>query len=544
MDKLLEILILAVVQGIGEFLPISSSGHLNVANDIFQRLGSPEIKEQFMVGVLLHFGTLLAVFIVFWKRILLLLSDDKRVIPLIIFASIPVAIVGFPIEKYCDDLLESPLLTGFCFIGTALLLLYSANKSTGDVFAKDMSFKTAFIIGCFQAIAILPGFSRSGFTIVGGLLCKLRREEAATFSFLLAIPVIGGKGLLDLIKVYKLAGTGQTESVEVLMIGVFVSFIVGLISLTWLMKWLQSGKLHFFAYWLLILGPIVIIASLFFPTKSVVPPTGVLEMTAVAQDGATAERNREIVQAWKENRTTETETEKPAFDVEFIDPEPTFYEKYPLFVPTIDCPGERLISLDENDPIWISRDRKNVVLLGNICLREGLLEFFACRKGSKEHESIVSLAIKPFLIHAALLVIGAEPGKPAQFSPKFVPAQGPEINIKVVWRDEEGIIQSREAQEFVMESVRSPNEKKREMSVPFVFTGSMFRNIDDENGKQFPIYMADATGEIFGVSNFPASILDVPIRSSDSNEELLFQPYTERIPPVGTPITLILSLAD
>lgn len=201
--------------------------------------------------------------------------------------------------------------------------------------------------------------------------------------------------------------------------------------------------------------------------------------------------------------------------------------------PLVDRP-EELKRLDANDPIWVTPDRTEVVLLGTICLREGLLEFFVCRKGSKEHESIIALDIKPYLIHAALLVIGAEKGTPARFDPEFAPPTGDEIDIRVRWRDPSGERREVRAQEMVRE------EKSGEpMKAPWVFTGGVLGKT--EEGK--PYYLADITGEIFGVSNFPGSILDVPFESSSSNEDLFYEPFTEHIPEVGTSVTLILSRA-
>lgn len=192
-----------------------------------------------------------------------------------------------------------------------------------------------------------------------------------------------------------------------------------------------------------------------------------------------------------------------------------------------------LLKLDKSAPIWVSKDRQNVVLGGEVCLREGLLEFFACRKNSKEHESIVSLDIPPHLIHAALLAIGAKQGTPAKFDPEFVSPTGEEIEINVCWRDEEtGNVRKVRAQEFVLE-----NESGKKMQAPWVFTGGLFGV--DPNGKKY--YLANVTGEVFGVSNFPGSVLDVPFESSNDNSQLNYAPNTKIIPSVGTKVVLVLS---
>lgn len=199
---------------------------------------------------------------------------------------------------------------------------------------------------------------------------------------------------------------------------------------------------------------------------------------------------------------------------------------------TVDEP-EKLRRLDKTAPIWVSSDRKRVVLGGVVCLREGPLEFFACRRGSKEHESVVSLDVAPHLIHAALLAIGAKQGKPAKFDPEFVPPTGEEIEIELRWRDaESGTVRKIRAQETIREA-----ETGREMTAPWVFTGGLF-GVDAE-GKKY--YLANVTGEIFGVSNFPGSVLDVPFESSSDNALLTFEANTAKIPPTGTSTALILT---
>lgn len=201
-------------------------------------------------------------------------------------------------------------------------------------------------------------------------------------------------------------------------------------------------------------------------------------------------------------------------------------------VATVDEP-EKLRRLDKTAPIWVSSDRKRVVLGGVVCLREGPLEFFACRRGSKEHESVVSLDVAPHLICAALLAVGAKQGKPAKFDPVFVPPTGEEIEIELRWRDAASeTVRKVRAQEMVRDA-----ETGREMSAPWVFTGGLF-GVDAE-GKKY--YLANVTGEIFGVSNFPGSVLDVPFESSSDNALLTFEANTDKIPPTGTPTALILT---
>lgn len=180
---------------------------------------------------------------------------------------------------------------------------------------------------------------------------------------------------------------------------------------------------------------------------------------------------------------------------------------------------------------WIDPKNKTVIVDGQISLREGMLEMFACTRNTKEHESIVSVNSKAFLVHAALLSLGAEPGRPVQFVPKYRPPTGTEIEITVQWRDEAGKEKTARAQDWI----KDINTKKA-MAHPFVFAGSSFW-IDEETKKKF--YQAEG-GDFICVSNFGTAMLDIPIESSQANTELAFEAFTDRIPPLGAPVRLIL----
>ena len=256
---LIEIVVLAVVQGITEFLPISSSGHVVVVAALFDQFGHP-LAEKLTVNVMLHLGTLVAVVLFYWRRIGQLFGRDRRVIWLLGAGTLPAAIAG-PLAKWLlDDALQSALLAGFAFPVTGIMLLATIRAKPGGLTCRELTWRRALLIGGFQALAILPGISRSGTTIVAGLGCGLKREEAAAFSFLLAIPVIGGAGLLELLD---LVGTPSNSTPPgLLALGAGLSFAVGLASLAWLVQWLRRGRLHYFAWWVLPLGPIVIVWQL------------------------------------------------------------------------------------------------------------------------------------------------------------------------------------------------------------------------------------------------------------------------------------------
>jgi len=255
-----------------------------------------------------------------------------------------------------------------------------------------------------------------------------------------------------------------------------------------------------------------------------------------------------------------TEAEEPMQTADRLEPLPpsereSESEPEPL-VPLVDDP-ETLERLDPSDPVWFDRKRKQVVMVGRVCQRQAPLELFACVEGSKEHEAVVAIGVKPYVVHAGLLAAGAEPGSPVRFVPEFAPAAGPEIEITLLWEDEAGARHRARAQDWVRDVgglytmfegvVANPFDDElnvgdqvaasKDMEQTWVFAGSQFVE-NDQTGERF--YQADAEGDLICVSNFPSAVLDVPIRSSDSNASLLFEAFTERIPPLGTPVTLLL----
>jgi len=256
---LLETIILAIVQGITEFLPISSSGHLVVGADLFEQFGHP-ISEKLTVNIVLHVGTLAAILVFYWERIWRLLGEDRRVIWLVAIGTLPAVIVGLLLKWQLEDALNSAMLVGLMFPVTGAMLLWSRRQPPGTLLCRDLGYRRALLVGVFQALAILPGISRSGATIVAGLTSGLRRDEAAAFSFLLAIPAIGGAGLLEFVDL--LGQSPGSTDFGALAMGALVSFVVGVASLTWLVRWLQRGHLYRFAWWVLPLGPVVILWQL------------------------------------------------------------------------------------------------------------------------------------------------------------------------------------------------------------------------------------------------------------------------------------------
>ena len=259
-------LILAVVQGIAEFLPISSSGHLVLLGamlESFTSWGSAASKvnsEEPTLEIILHAGTLGSILVVYWRRIIDLLTSDRRVISLLIVGTIPAAVVGLTIKKAFPHIMTNPLLAGSMLIVTGVMLILLGRLKTKDTQYQSMSLLGAFLVGCFQAFAVLPGISRSGSTILGGRLMGLKTEDSLTFSFLLAIPAILGATVLAIKDVVEQSALGiQPEhATSELVAGALVSFIVGIVALKWLIRWNQKDKLHLFAFWCIPFGILAI----------------------------------------------------------------------------------------------------------------------------------------------------------------------------------------------------------------------------------------------------------------------------------------------
>ncbi|MCH2113758.1 MAG: undecaprenyl-diphosphate phosphatase [Pirellulales bacterium] len=253
-----EIILLGIIQGITEFLPVSSSGHLVVANAVLEAFGREGVKDLVEVSIVLHVGTLGAVLVFYRQEIVRLLGADRRVILLLIVGTIPAATFGLLVKKSLSDdlILENPLVAGLMFPITAVALLWVARRPEGTTDYPQLTWQKLLVIGLVQAVAVLPGISRSGFTIAAGLGTGLNRQAAATFAFLLAIPAIGGAGLLEGMDALS-KGTTGTHPVN-LAVGLLVSFAVGWVALKLLVRWVQRGQLAGFAYYLLPLGMAVV----------------------------------------------------------------------------------------------------------------------------------------------------------------------------------------------------------------------------------------------------------------------------------------------
>jgi undecaprenyl-diphosphatase len=269
MLELLKAILFGIVEGITEWLPISSTGHMIILNEFVSLDCTAEFLEMFLVVIQL--GAILAVVILFWNKIFPFQFKDKTkpVIEMdkimlwlkIVVACIPAAVVGL----LFDDIFEAlfyhaiPVALALIIFGIAFIVVERRNKGKHAKINKlsDISFKTAFIIGLFQLIAaIFPGTSRSGATIVGALLIGVSRSVAAEFTFFLAIPVMFGASLLKIVK-FGLSFTALEAGV--LIIGMLVAFVVSIFVIKFLMDYIKKHDFQVFGWYRIILGIIVIL---------------------------------------------------------------------------------------------------------------------------------------------------------------------------------------------------------------------------------------------------------------------------------------------
>ncbi len=188
--------------------------------------------------------------------------------------------------------------------------------------------------------------------------------------------------------------------------------------------------------------------------------------------------------------------------------------------------------LSKTDAVWLDENRKELVLRGTVVLDRGPLELFACPKSTKEHEAVVAVDAKAQVVHAGLLALGLEPGKPVSFDPKYVAAAGPVVKIRMRWKGKDGKVVETPAQDWIRDT-----RTGKPMAADWVFAGSSFWK-DETTGEEF--YQADG-GDLVCISNFPTATLDIPIASSQSNEALLFEVMDGVVPPRDTPVEMILS---
>ena len=276
---LFESVILGLVQGLAEFLPISSSGHLAALQHFFGISGDNVLT----FTVMLHFGTLISIFIAYWKDIVDLIkeliavikdvctgkglqvnkNETRRLGFMIIVATIPTGIIGLLFNDFFESLYTSMLSIGICLLITGTCLFLAERFGGGKKGVKESSFVNAFFIGVCQAIAICPGISRSGATMVGGLTSKFNREHAVRFAFLISIPSVIGATILEVPDA--IAAVSQTigaMSVGVMAAGIIVAAVSGYAAIKMMISAVVNKKLIYFSFYTWIAGAALIVYSI------------------------------------------------------------------------------------------------------------------------------------------------------------------------------------------------------------------------------------------------------------------------------------------
>lgn len=268
-----EAAILGLLQGVTEFLPVSSSGHLVLAQH-WLGVKTPGLTFE----VLVHFGTLIAIFAVFWKRIASLVGaffrlaafvlrgegrraaadPDIRLLFWIVIASVPAGLAGFALRHVIAEAFTNVRMVGWMLLVTGTLLWLAARAREGRTSLEQIGPRQAIVIGVFQALALLPGISRSGSTIASGLYSGLDREAAGSFSFLLAIPAILGATLLEL---KDIVSVGVDLSWAAGLTGIAAATVSGYVALRVLLQFVRAGKLHWFSYYAWAMGAFVVLAG-------------------------------------------------------------------------------------------------------------------------------------------------------------------------------------------------------------------------------------------------------------------------------------------
>ncbi|WP_159022466.1 undecaprenyl-diphosphate phosphatase [Formosa sp. L2A11] len=255
----IDAIILGIIQGLTEFLPVSSSGHLEIAKALLGDHSVPE--ESLLFTVVLHFATALSTMVIFRKDIFLLIkgalkfewNEDLQFITKIVISMIPAVIIGLFFEKQLESLFDGNILLVGAMLIVTSVLLFLADKAKDT--EKPVTFKNAFIIGVSQAIAMLPGISRSGATISTSVLLGNDKTKAARFSFLMVVPLIFGKIAKDILGgELNLANTDITA----LSAGFIAAFVCGLFACTWMISLVKKSKLSYFAIYCAIVGFIAI----------------------------------------------------------------------------------------------------------------------------------------------------------------------------------------------------------------------------------------------------------------------------------------------
>ena len=262
--EIIDALLLGIVQGLTEFLPVSSSGHLELGKAILGDNSIPE--ESLLFTVVLHFATALSTIVVFRKDVLEILkglltfkwNEDMQFAFKIVVSMIPAVVIGLFFEEQLEQLFGGNILLVGCMLIVTAILLFLADKAKDT--NKKVSFKNAFVIGISQAIAMIPGISRSGATISTSVLLGNDKTKAARFSFLMVVPLIFGKIAKD---IFSGDLSLQSDNITALSVGFIAAFVSGLFACTWMITLVKKSKLTYFSVYCVIVGLIAIAFSIF-----------------------------------------------------------------------------------------------------------------------------------------------------------------------------------------------------------------------------------------------------------------------------------------
>lgn len=265
--EICKAVILGIIQGITEWLPISSTGHLILFDKIIPMASSPEFFEVFKVVI--QFGSILAVVLLYFHKLNPFSSRKseqakREALALwrkVIIGCVPIVIVGVPLDMILESYLsgEFVIATTLILYGIAFIVIESRPKRPSVQSLDDLSDKTAFLIGCFQVLAAVPGTSRSGATILGAVLLGCSRYVASEFSFFLAVPVMAGASGLKLLKYFVKVGMFSFGELGLLLIGTFVSFIVSVFAIRMLLTYIRKHDFKIFGVYRIVLGIIVLV---------------------------------------------------------------------------------------------------------------------------------------------------------------------------------------------------------------------------------------------------------------------------------------------
>ncbi len=251
----LRVVTLGMIQGLTEFIPVSSSAHLIIVREL---LRWEDMGLSFDMAI--HLGTLLALIVYMRRDWYKILTRDRYLLFLVILATIPGAIFGFLLENIAEAYFRSLSLIGIAMSMFGIVLFAVDRLSKHNRSLESIRIKDAIIIGFSQILALIPGVSRSGATLTGAFLCGFKRSDSARFSFLLSVPIIGGAGLVSLLKIFR--EPSPSFSISGLFLGIITSFVFGYIAVHFMLNYLRRHNTNIFVYYRLILGLFLIIFSL------------------------------------------------------------------------------------------------------------------------------------------------------------------------------------------------------------------------------------------------------------------------------------------